>query len=936
LPLRGIARLVLCLLLLAALLMPQHHIAHAQTPHTQLTLPAPAGSVRFGEKFLVLPNGNFLVADSRWGNEKGAVYLYNGKTLEIISRLHGNAKGNNVGSGLRLLENGNFVVTSINWLNYDNISPAGAVTWGDADTGFIGGGGAISPENSLVGARSGDLADVAIVPLTNGNFLVAAPGWDHDNVVDLGAVLWANGETGVVGYISSENSLIGASTNDRVGMPSPVALSNGNYVVQASSWDNGDARNAGAVVWGDGAVGSHGVVSAENALVGTSDLDEVGLRTIPLSNGNYLVVSPSWDRGPFTDAGAVTWGSGTSGIVGAVSRENSFVGSQILAGRDLYLGLKTLPNGNYVIHNPFWDYGSMIDVGAMTWADGTKGIVGEATLENSLIGSSDQDRIGFSFTLLENGNFVVYSPYWSSEKGTNASAATWVNATTGITGTVSAANSLVGEQPTYVSIANKVIPLTNGDYVVANPTWSSAETPWLGAVTWGDGEAGTVGVITTTNSLVGATNSDSVGYVTVLTNGNYVISSPLWDNGLDENTGAVTFGNGEGGTVGVISAANSLIGALPGRGMKQLVTPLENGNFVVQTGVASDDLGLFSGYLTVVNGTAPTTGIIDDANSLKGENPDYLLGYSTLIPLTNGNFVAQFPYVDAAVNGTLLPFMLATAWIQGAPQSTGTVGESQSVMSFPSDLELNLDKVIPLADGNYLAYHPYWSSTDGGVIGALRWGDGSAPAAGELGAHNSLVGLTPDRISGATGPIELASGDYLYQNNRWKNGEMLDAGAITYVAGGDAVVGNLSAGNSIVGARAYSGNGMTHVHNPVHNYLLVSFPNENRVIVASFAKHDVTAAVDGEGAGMVLAHAGGIVCGATCTETYPAGLEVRLEALPGPYSTFAGWGGDCTGVTEPVCALSIDAAKSVSATFDKSDEPGSQTSLLPFVEGSGQ
>ena len=46
-----------------------------------------------------------------------------------------------------------------------------------------------------------------------------------------------------------------------------------------------------------------------------------------LSNGNYVVRSPSWDNGAATDAGAVTWGSGDEGVSGVVSAANSLVGS---------------------------------------------------------------------------------------------------------------------------------------------------------------------------------------------------------------------------------------------------------------------------------------------------------------------------------------------------------------------------------------------------------------------------------------------------------------------------------------------------------------------------------------------------------------------------------------------------------------------------------
>ncbi len=62
------------------------------------------------------------------------------------------------------------------------------------------------------------------------------------------------------------------------------------------------------------------MVSAANSLVGSTANDQVGIGGVTaLTNGNYVVSSPHWDNGAATDAGAVTWGSGTTGVSGAVS-----------------------------------------------------------------------------------------------------------------------------------------------------------------------------------------------------------------------------------------------------------------------------------------------------------------------------------------------------------------------------------------------------------------------------------------------------------------------------------------------------------------------------------------------------------------------------------------------------------------------------------------
>src|SRR5262249_6240507 len=100
----------------------------------------------------------------------------------------------------------------------------------------------------------------------------------------------------------------------------------GNYVVASLNWDNGAVVNAGASTWGSGTTGVSGAVSAANSLVGSTAGDFVGSVTA-LTSGNYVVRSPNWDNGAVANAGAATWGSGTTGVSGVVSATNSLVGT---------------------------------------------------------------------------------------------------------------------------------------------------------------------------------------------------------------------------------------------------------------------------------------------------------------------------------------------------------------------------------------------------------------------------------------------------------------------------------------------------------------------------------------------------------------------------------------------------------------------------------
>ena len=416
---------------------------------TQIDLIGPPGSGIFGESVTVLPSGNIVVTDPYYDSgttaDVGAVYLYNGATGALISTLTGSTVSDWVGSGgVTALSNGNYVVRSPFWDN-GAAWDAGAVTWGSGATGISG---PVSAANSLVGGTGGDQVGCArdncypgVTVLNNGNYVVCSSLWDSSSAWDVGAVTWGNGTSGTKGVVAVTNSLVGSQTDDKIG-ERLTALSNGNYVVGSRYWNNGGATDAGAMTWGNGVTGVKGVVSVANSLVGSQTDDWVGYSLTALSNGNYLAHSPYWDNGGSANAGAVTWGNGVTGVKGVVSVANSLVGSRPddLVG---YGGGTALSNGNYVVRSFAWDNGAVANAGAATWGNGVTGVKGVISVANSLVGSTANDRVGDSVRPLSNGNYVVSSPAWSNGGAAWAGAATWGDGTSGISGVVSAANSLV-------------------------------------------------------------------------------------------------------------------------------------------------------------------------------------------------------------------------------------------------------------------------------------------------------------------------------------------------------------------------------------------------------------------------------------------------------------------------------------------------------------
>lgn len=112
--------------------------------------------------------------------------------------------------------------------------------------------------------------------------------------------------------------MIGASPNDNVGNDGVVALANGNYVVRSSYWNNGSISYAGAVTWGSGTTGATGVVNSTNSLVGGTEEDFVG--------------APN-----------------------TIGHENS-----------IDIAFTTLANGDFIMSSRDWDNGFVTDAGAVT------------------------------------------------------------------------------------------------------------------------------------------------------------------------------------------------------------------------------------------------------------------------------------------------------------------------------------------------------------------------------------------------------------------------------------------------------------------------------------------------------------------------------------------------------------------------------------------
>lgn len=803
--------------------------------------PNPSADNGFGTHIVPLSTGSVVVTaprDDAGGTNAGAVYLFNGATGELISTLTGSSPSDQVGAnGVIKLPGGNFLIPVPLWDN-ENVVNAGAVVFGN---GLQGVQGAVSVSNSLVGSSNSDqVGSTPIVILSNGNYVVTTHLWDNGAIVDAGAVTFGSGVEGVRGPVSIANSLVGTTANDRVGSDGIRVLSTGNFLISSRYW-RGES-SSGAVTFASALTGVTGAVSSQNSLIDTHDsLTSAPITT--LSNGNYLVTSPDWHgAGHF---GAVTFGSGTTGISGIVSESISFIGvlpghslgpgpvaelsngnfviiserqgsvtfgngtagirgvlsssNSLIGFADDGLSVTPLENGNYVITNRDWDNGPVQDVGIAVYGNGVTGTTGVLNAAMGLTGATAGDRIGSGgIHLLPDGSLAIRSPLWDNAGAADAGAVTHISGPEGLTGVVSTDNSLTGSSPNDMVGSGIVEILENGNYLINSPNWNNGQSLRAGAVTFVNLSAGITGVVSASNSLIGTSTDDMVGsaFNRLLPNGNYLVPVPGWDNGSIKDTGAVTFGNGTIGVSGVVSSSNSLVGSSLndqiGADYFFTIRILSNSNYLISSKGWDNGSIANAGAVTLGSGVTGVTGEINATNSLIGTQQGAQVGFSTTVLDNDGYVVQSFWRNQAGIEVGAVTYGHPETGVTGAvTPANSLIGTSAGDMSGTS--------ILGLTGGKYVVISPDWDRGSVVNAGAVTFVDPARGTSGVISESNSLYGQSVSDRVGSAGVDALTNGGYLVLSDRWNNGPIADAGAVTFGSGANGVIGPVSALNSLVG-----------------------------------------------------------------------------------------------------------------------------------------
>ena len=193
-----------------------------------------------------------------------------------------------------------------------------------------------------------------------------------------------------------------------------------------------------------------------------------------------------------------------------------------------------------------------------------------------------------------------------------------------------------------------VTVLPNGNFVVTDPSFDApGPVTDVGRVYLYDGN-----LLVLINTMTGTAANDGVGAnstgkpVTVLSNGDYIVCSSGWNG----QRGAVTRCSPTTGCPSTINSSNSLVGSVAGDlvGLEGIVV-LPNGNFVVRSSQWNNGATTQAGALTWFAAAATPTGMVTTANSRYGGHSGDQIGLIGVVVLTNSNYVTEDAFWD---NGT--------------------------------------------------------------------------------------------------------------------------------------------------------------------------------------------------------------------------------------------------------------------------------------------
>ena len=210
-----------------------------------------------------------------------------------------------------------------------------------------------------------------------------------NGIVDAGSVKLINGTTGTL--ISSTS---GDNVDDEIGGQRIVLLQNNNFVISSSQDDVNNNRDAGSVRLLNGTTGAQ----IGTTLTGDSARDLFGAGVYGLTSNNFVVVSSQDDVNGVADAGSINLISGTTGmqIGNTVAGDN--VDDGIGSGDTI-----PLTNGNFVVISRYDTQNNITFAGSIIHINGKTG----SQIGDTIIGSVADDFFKATVTESSKNDFII-------------------------------------------------------------------------------------------------------------------------------------------------------------------------------------------------------------------------------------------------------------------------------------------------------------------------------------------------------------------------------------------------------------------------------------------------------------------------------------------------------------------------------------------------
>lgn len=484
--------------------------------------------------------------------------------VSAANSLFGASPADQIGSGgLVRLPNGSLLVLSP-WHDGPGEANSGAIT--RLDPG-VARAGPIGPDNSLLGRsldRLGTERSVTVLP--DGHIVISVPDANRNPAVQVGAVAFRRSDQPLTGWLDPENALYGGVELDRVGSGGVRVLADSGYLVLSPNVDLPGLVDAGAATIGSAGVGVSGLVSAANSRVGRAAGDRIGSGgATALKNGGAVVLSPQWR----SDAGVVAAGAATlmrsATDVGPVDAGNSLVGAT--AGDFNNATAAALANGHYVVETRAWN-GLPAHRGAVTWGDGVAGALGAISPTRSIVGRAGSTGGGVirSVVALDDGNYVITAPGWTDTAAGRHGAAFWIDGRSRIFGPLDAfaGRATFGLRPGGRT-GSLIFALAGGGHLVWTEQFDGPGGVFP-ALTHVVAAPFHPTLVTPDNSLFGGSSlgggvPETAPVIEARDDGSWIASTPVFTRpGGSGNVGAMTFGWADRSTVGAIGPSNSVIG----------------------------------------------------------------------------------------------------------------------------------------------------------------------------------------------------------------------------------------------------------------------------------------------------------------------------------------------------------------------------------------